>query len=70
MRIIVKGSFVLAIVDAALNEEHPLAKTLNDKVYYLRNVVKYSEVDVSLDSDEQLMINEILETLNVGIQPK
>lgn len=70
MRIIAKGSFVLAIVDAALNEEHPLAKILNDKVYYLRNIVKYSDVDVSLDSDEQLMVNEILETLNVSIQPK
>lgn len=70
MRIIAKGSFVLAIVDAALNEEHPLAKILNDKVYYLRNIVKYSDVDVSLDSDEQLMINEILETTNVSIQPK
>lgn len=70
MRIVAKGSFILSIVDAALNEEHPLAKILNDKVYYLRNIVKYSDVDVSLDSDEQLLINEILETVNVSVQPK
>ena len=70
MRVIVKGSFVLAIVDAALNEEHPLAKVLNDKVYYLRNIIKHGEVEVSLDSDEQLIINEILEMTNVSIQPK
>lgn len=70
MRIVVKGSFLLAIADAALNEQHPLAKVLNDKVFYLRNIIKACEVDVSLDSDEQLIINEILETTNVSIQPK
>lgn len=47
-----------------------ITKILNDKVYYLHNIVKHSDVGVSLDSDEQLMINEILETLNVSIQPK